>query len=89
MFYAHIIDLVEEWRPIVDDCRNNVTMHTLQVAHSLCAALTSEFPELCNEVQGMTSRLIDAVHEEVSAKLESLILREQVITHSHPLTFSP
>ncbi len=48
MFYAHIIDLVEEWRPLVDQAKNEVVQHTLRVSSAISGHFMKEFPTLCH-----------------------------------------
>ena len=77
MFYAHIIELIEEWRPIVDQCKSEVIANTVSVSNAICSTVMKEFPELCQSIQNMTAVLIECTHDQVALKLDALIAREQ------------
>lgn len=76
-FYAYIIKLVEEWRPLVEDCKSLIIINTQRVSASICALYIREYPELCTALQIMTARLIEDMGTSLGAKIEALIAREQ------------
>ncbi len=77
MFYAFIIDLVEEWRPIVDGCKAEVVQNTSMVTTLLAQYLMKEFPELRQTIQRIAYGIIETATDDISSKLEALIAREQ------------
>jgi hypothetical protein len=77
VFYSYIIDLVEEWRPIVEDCKSEIVEHFQLVSNSLSAEIIKDFPHLCSAIQGITSKLIETAADELGSKLEALLTREQ------------
>lgn len=77
VFYAYIVDLVEELRPMIEDCRSEVVRDTLYVSSLISSKVIEDFPELCAAVKDITDTLIEATGSAVSAKLDSIVLREQ------------
>lgn len=77
VFYAFIIELVEAWRPLVELCKAEVVQNTSRVASLLSHHLMREFPELMSAIQSITSKIIEETADEVTTKIEALVLREQ------------
>eukprot|EP01038_Epipyxis_sp_PR26KG_P012114 gene12114-16219_t len=77
VFYSQIVDLVEEWRTIVEDCRSEVIQKTHEISSLISERIIQEFPELRNAIQKITTGLIESVADDITEKIEVLLTREQ------------
>jgi hypothetical protein len=77
VFYGQMIDHVENWRPLVDQCMLDVAAQTRAVLTNLSAAVMPQLPRLAHSVQGIATELIESMLEDTAGKLEALIGREQ------------
>lgn len=77
VFYAHIVQLVEEWRPLIEECRSEIMHYTLGVSNQISRHIIAEFPELSTAVQSIADQLIESTARDVAEKLDALVTREQ------------
>mmetsp|Transcript_191 Transcript_191/g.306 ORF Transcript_191/g.306 Transcript_191/m.306 type:complete len:668 (-) Transcript_191:94-2097(-) len=77
VFAGFIMDLVEGWRGVVDDCRVEVIRCARDVSSRISASLMSGYPELHSLILKITSSLLESTSDHLDSQLEALLQREQ------------
>lgn len=77
VFAEYIIEQVEEWRPIIEECRSHVVENTVRAATSLCSEIIGKYPLLCHEIQKITTELMLESASAIEKKLEEMLEAEE------------
>ena len=86
VFSAFVVDVVEQWRVLVEDCRADAIRSAQEVSAVISSHVLEGHPDLLRSIQELTSSLLESASHELNAQLDVLLLREQdPFTHQQAL----
>ena len=86
VFSAFVVDVVEQWRALVEDCRADAIRSAQEVSALISSHVLEGHPDLLRSIQELTSSLLESASHELNAQLDVLLLREQdPFTHQQAL----
>ena len=79
VFYGFMIQNIEEWRPYVEECRQEFVESTQRVADALLNALAPTYPMLVAEVRSRVIGIVEEQGDAVRAKLDDVFTTKEEI----------
>ena len=86
VFSAFVVEVVEQWRVLVEDCRADAINSAQEVSVLIASHVLEGYPDLLRSIQELTSSLLESASQELNSQLDVLLFREQdPFTHQQAL----